>query len=73
MSMSDCEMCWNTPCTCGWDWRNRNIQDLKGTIRILNRIISYKEKNPKAKFSSFGEERTEDDINIMKFIRENKE
>jgi hypothetical protein len=22
MSMSDCEKCWETPCTCGWDYRN---------------------------------------------------
>ena len=22
MAMSDCEKCWDTPCTCGWDYRN---------------------------------------------------
>jgi len=22
MSMSDCIKCWDTPCTCGWDYRN---------------------------------------------------
>ena len=22
MSMSDCEKCWETPCSCGWDYRN---------------------------------------------------
>lgn len=21
MAMSDCEKCWNTPCTCGWDYK----------------------------------------------------
>lgn len=21
MAMSDCEKCWSTPCTCGWDYR----------------------------------------------------
>jgi len=22
MSLSDCIKCWDTPCTCGWDYRN---------------------------------------------------
>jgi hypothetical protein len=22
MSMSDCEKCWNTPCMCGYEYRN---------------------------------------------------
>jgi hypothetical protein len=22
MSMSDCIKCWNTPCTCGWEYRH---------------------------------------------------
>ena len=22
MAMSDCEKCWDTPCTCGWEYRN---------------------------------------------------
>lgn len=22
MSMSDCEKCWDTPCTCGWEYRH---------------------------------------------------
>ena len=22
MALSDCEHCWNTPCTCGWDYRD---------------------------------------------------
>ena len=22
MSMSDCPKCWNTPCSCGYDYRN---------------------------------------------------
>lgn len=21
MGLSDCEKCWDTPCTCGWDYR----------------------------------------------------
>jgi hypothetical protein len=22
MAMSDCVKCWDTPCSCGWDYRN---------------------------------------------------
>jgi len=22
VALSDCEKCWNTPCTCGWGYRN---------------------------------------------------
>lgn len=22
MALSDCEKCWNTPCDCGWEYRN---------------------------------------------------
>lgn len=22
MAMSDCAKCWDTPCSCGWDYRN---------------------------------------------------
>jgi len=25
MSMSDCEKCWDTPCICGHDYKDRNI------------------------------------------------
>ena len=21
MALSDCEKCWDTPCTCGWEYR----------------------------------------------------
>jgi len=24
MSMSDCAKCWDTPCTCGWEYRTRS-------------------------------------------------
>jgi hypothetical protein len=26
MALSDCEKCWDTPCTCGWDYRRRSEQ-----------------------------------------------
>jgi len=27
MGMSDCEKCWNTPCTCGWDYHNNTKKE----------------------------------------------
>jgi len=26
MSLSDCPKCWSTPCECGYEWRNSDIQ-----------------------------------------------
>lgn len=47
MAMSDCEKCWETPCCCGWeyrDWdRNRRI-DLAANVlgveaRFLEKVL----------------------------------
>ena len=27
MALSDCEKCWDTPCTCGWAYRNWSKKD----------------------------------------------
>lgn len=38
MGMSDCEKCWDTPCTCGWDYRNWASRSLsKFVADILSR------------------------------------
>lgn len=29
MALSDCEKCWDTPCTCGWDYRNWSKERLE--------------------------------------------
>ncbi len=42
MSMSDCDHCWNTPCTCGWDYRNWSLEDLKKQIKMLAEVIAFK-------------------------------
>lgn len=34
MGMSDCVMCWDTPCTCGYDYRN-----MSRTIRIKQAAV----------------------------------
>jgi hypothetical protein len=32
MAMSDCEKCWNTPCECGWEFRNMTSEQLSDFI-----------------------------------------
>ncbi len=32
MSLSDCEKCWNTPCTCGWDYKDMPSKSLSEFI-----------------------------------------
>lgn len=39
MSMSDCIKCWNTPCTCGYDYRDYKVEYF--TMFIID-ILSYK-------------------------------
>ena len=40
MSMWDCLRCWNTPCTCGYEyrtWGNKAINDLISTLEAVKR------------------------------------
>ena len=39
MSLSDCIKCWNTPCTCGYEYQNYGVQNLSETI--FNMINYY--------------------------------
>lgn len=65
MALSDCSHCWDTPCTCGWGYRNYNIKGLQERINMLQKVVSFKNQNPQAKFSSIGGEETEDDKKFM--------
>ena len=38
MSLSDCEKCWDTPCTCGWDYRNWEKEKI---IEFFTKILKY--------------------------------
>ncbi len=44
MSLSDCEKCWDTPCTCGWDYRDWSIERLKDQIQMLKKVLEEKMK-----------------------------
>lgn len=37
MAMSDCEKCWDTPCRCGWGYRNWTKESIDKFIKILER------------------------------------
>jgi hypothetical protein len=39
MSLSDCEKCWETPCTCGWDYIGWSEDKLKEQIEVLQNIL----------------------------------
>lgn len=67
MVLSDCEKCWDTPCTCGWDLRRRSVKYLEEQKAIIERVIEFKRMNPKAKYSEFGEKETKDDKRFIEF------
>ena len=67
MSLSDCIKCWDTPCTCGWDYRNYSIENLKERKRLLEKVIKFKKKFPDAKFSECMGDETIDDKTFMEF------
>ena len=39
MSLSDCEHCWDTPCVCGWGYRDWSE---KGRISLAAAILGIK-------------------------------
>lgn len=57
MSLSDCEKCWDTPCTCGWDYRNWTKKEIKDQIKMLQKAL----KNVK---------QTKNKLNIVKRIKQ---
>lgn len=72
MSMSDCKHCWQTPCCCGWDYRNIPIEQLEKLINVLSCVVDYRKGNPGAVFSTrCGETPTHDDNMIMHTVHIN--
>ena len=57
MAMSDCMKCWDTPCTCGYEYKDMNkesmaemligilgYRDVEDKIEILNMVMREIEK-----------------------------
>lgn len=42
MSMTDCIKCWDTPCTCGYDYRNWDVKRLKSIIDVMQKVLDEK-------------------------------
>ena len=71
MALSDCPKCWDTPCSCGWEYRNYSRQHIEDRIEVYNLILKYKEDNPNAKFSHFfSDDETEDDKALMVILHD---
>ena len=42
MAMSDCIKCWETPCCCGHEWRERDLVYLQKMHKLIGDIIKEK-------------------------------
>lgn len=61
MSMSDCPKCWDTPCTCGWEYKDWNVAEI---IDLFENIMKYHDREEIIEIlesSEFIEELTEKD------------
>lgn len=45
MSLEGCIKCWDSPCTCGYEYKSWNIQYLKYHIAMLQRILEENIRN----------------------------
>jgi hypothetical protein len=46
MAMSDCANCWDTPCTCGYDYTDRDLKYIDDLIQTLQWVKSTREASP---------------------------
>lgn len=42
MSLSDCAKCWDTPCHCGYQYRDWSIESLESQILMLQKVLDDK-------------------------------
>lgn len=47
MSLSDCPKCWDTPCTCGHEYRDWTETRLLQQITMLKKVLTEKKKKAK--------------------------
>ena len=68
MSLSDCMYCWDTPCVCGWEYRNWSSEAIQKHIKLFHKLLKFKLEHPGAKYSFCTTKLTEDEIEFMKVI-----
>ena len=44
MALSDCPKCWDTPCTCGHEYKKWSIDKLRAHIAMLTKVLEEKEE-----------------------------
>lgn len=57
MAMSDCDMCWNTICTCGYLYRNYNMEHLIKMRDLFQSMIDGTNKYSKKYNEKKGEDK----------------
>jgi len=70
VAMSDCGKCYNTPCTCGWRYRNWSMENLHKLSMVITYVRNFKRMNPDAIFSTFDHNpMTEDDKKLLEYFK----
>jgi hypothetical protein len=66
MALSDCHKCWDTPCSCGYDYKDYTPEQLAAHIA---RICQYRSKDEALKILSSAVDKVADDENWNKNIK----
>lgn len=48
MALSDCPVCWDTPCRCGYEYRNWSKDELIAMRNMFQQLIDGKHKYSKS-------------------------